>query len=163
MKLTTLVLCGIAVAMAAAGYFYQHDLPLKGLTVTGRMLLQMGPLLLAAFVIAGQLQVLAPADTVNQWLGEKAGFKGMLIGSVAGAITPGGPYVSLPIAVSLWRSGASVGCVVAYLVAWTMWGLNGLAFEFSVLGPKLTLAKRLSTLAFPPVAGILAQILFHTR
>ena len=89
--------------------------------------------------------------------------KGMLIASAAGALTPGGPYVSLPIAVSLSTAGASLGCVVAYLVAWTMWGLNGLAFEISVLGPRLTLAKRLSTLIFPLVAGMLAQIIFGAR
>ena len=44
-----------------------------------------------------------------------------------------------------------------------MWGLTGLAFELSVLGARLTLAKRLSTLVFPPVAGIVAQMLFRIR
>ena len=119
--------------------------------------------MLAAFVIAGQMQVLVPKDIVGQWLGEKAGLKAMLVGSLAGALTPGGPYVSFPIALSLSKSGASIGCVVAYLVAWTMWGLSGLVFELSVLGPRLTLAKRLSTLAFPPVAGMVAQALFRMR
>jgi len=161
MKITTLVLCAIAAALAVTAYFRQQDLPFKGLKVTGVMLLNMAPLLLAAFVIAGQLQVVLPKDVVGQWLGEKAGYKAILIGCVAGALTPGGPYVSLPIAVSLSKSGASIGCVVAYLVAWTMWGLNGLVFELSVLGPKLTLAKRLSTLAFPLLAGMLAQMLFR--
>lgn len=163
MKITTLILCTISVVLLALAYFRQQDLPLRGLKITGTMLLPMVPMLLAAFIIAGQMQVLVPKDTVAQWLGEKAGLKAMLIGSLAGALTPGGPYVSFPIALSLSKSGASIGCVVAYLVAWTMWGLSGLVFELSVLGPRLTLAKRLSTLAFPPVAGMVAQALFRMR
>lgn len=163
MKTTTLILCAVATALALGAYFKQEDLALKGFKITGTMLLQMAPMLVAAFVIAGQLQVLLPKDIVAQWLGKTAGFKAILIGSAAGALTPGGPYVSLPIALSLFKSGAGIGCVVAYLVGWTMWGLNGLAFEIGILGLRLTLAKRLATLLFPPVAGILAQLLFGMR
>lgn len=163
MKITTLILCTIAVVLLTVAYFKQQDLPLRGLKITGTMLLPMLPMLLAAFVIAGQMQALLPEESVGQWVGEGAGLKAVLIGSVAGALTPGGPYVSFPIAMSLSKSGASIGCVVAYLAAWSLWGLNGLAFELSVLGPRLTLAKRASTLVFPPVAGMLAQALFRMR
>lgn len=159
----TLILCIIAVVLLTVAYFKQQELPLRGLRITGTMLLPMVPMLLAAFIIAGQMQVLLPKDTVRQFVGEEAGFKAVLIGSVAGALTPGGPVVSFPIAMSLSKSGASIGCVVAYLVAWALWGLNGLAFELSVLGPRLTLAKRASTLLFPPAAGLLAQALFRMR
>ncbi len=163
MKISTLILCIIAVVLLAVTYFKQQDLPLKGLKITGTMLLPMLPMLLAAFIIAGQMQVLLPKETIGRWMGEGAGIKGMLIGGLAGALTPGGPYVSFPIAVSLSKSGASIGCVVAYLVAWGLWGLNGLAFELSVLGPRLTLAKRASTLLFPLAAGLLAQAIFRMR
>ena len=163
MKISAIVLGVLAVVLVAVSYFKQHELPVRGLKVTGKMLLMMAPMLIAAFVISGQIQVLLPRDLAGRWLGEKAGLKGMLIASAAGALTPGGPYVSLPIAVSLSKAGASLGCVVAYLVAWTMWGLNGLAFEISVLGPRLTLAKRLATLVFPLVAGMLVQLVVGAR
>ncbi|MBL7134496.1 MAG: hypothetical protein ISS78_10395, partial [Phycisphaerae bacterium] len=73
MKITTLILCTISVVLLALAYFRQQDLPLRGLKITGTMLLPMVPMLLAAFIIAGQMQVLVPKDTVAQWLGEKAG------------------------------------------------------------------------------------------
>jgi len=148
--------------LAIVAYFKQQNLPVKGLGITGKMLLQMAPLFLAAFLMAGQLQVVLPGLAIGRWLGEKAGFKAVLIASVAGAVTPGGPVVVFPIALSLFKSGASIGCVVAYLVAWVMWGLNGLALELSLLGTRLTLAKRLTTLAFPPLAGVLAQLFFRS-
>lgn len=91
MKVTTLILCAVSIVLLALAYFRQQDLPLRGLRITGTMLLRMGPLLLAAFLIAGQMQVLLPKDIVSQWLGEQAGLKAILIGSAAGALTPGGP------------------------------------------------------------------------
>ncbi len=163
MKVTTLILCTVSVVLLAVAYYKQHDLPLRGLRTTGTMLLQMLPMLLAAFVIAGQMQVLLPEEAIGRWVGDKAGIKSVLIGSAAGCLTPGGPFVSFPIAVSLSKSGASIGCVVAFLVAWSLWGLNGLVFELSVLGFRITLVKRLCTLVFPPAAGLLAQALFRMR
>ena len=162
MKITALVLCAITVVLAGVAYFRGHSLPIKGLKVSGKMLLAMAPIFLAAFLMAGQLQVLLPELGVGRWLGEKGGLKTIFIGSVAGALTPGGPMVVFPIALSLFKSGASVGCVVAYLVGWVMWGVNSLALEFSLLGSRLTLAKRLTTLVFPPLAGLLAQLFFRS-
>ncbi len=117
MKVTTIIVCTLSVVLLAVAYYKQHDLPLRGLKVTGTMLLPMVPMLLAAFVIAGQMQVLLPEETIGKWVGEKAGIKAVLIGSLAGSLIPGGPFVSFPIAVSLSKSGASIGCVVAFLVA----------------------------------------------
>ncbi len=157
MRVTTIVLWVLAIGLAGFAYLRQHDLAARGMRTTGLMLVRMGPMLIAAFVIAGYLQTLLPKDLVMNWLGRKAGLKAILVGSLAGALTPGGPYVSLPIAVALFRAGADMACVVAYVVAWTMWGLNGLAFEFAVLGPQLTVAKRLVTVPFPILAGLMVQ------
>ncbi len=157
MRTTTIILWGIAAALVGFTYFKQHALAARGMRISGVMLVRMGPMLLAAFIIAGYLQALLPRDLVTNWLGQKAGIKAILVACLAGALTPGGPYVSLPIAVALFRAGADMGCVVAYLVAWTMWGVHGLAFEFAVMGPPLTLAKRLATLPFPILAGLAVQ------
>ena len=46
---------------------------------------------------------------------------------------------------------------MAYLVAWVTWGVGALFFELAVLGPRLTLIKRLTTLIFPLLAGFIAQ------
>lgn len=120
MKATTIVLWVIAAGLAGFTYFKQHDLAARGMKTTGIMLARMGPMLIAAFIIAGYLQALLPRDLITNWLGQKAGFKAIMIGCLAGAVTPGGPYVSLPIALALFRAGANTGCVVAYLAAWTM-------------------------------------------
>jgi uncharacterized membrane protein YraQ (UPF0718 family) len=100
-----------------------------------------------------------PKQFISNWLSNKAGFKGILIACAAGAITPGGPYVSFPIAFSLYKSGAGIGCVVAYLAAWKMWMIASIPFEIAFLGPRITFFLRASLFIFPPIIGLIAQAL----
>jgi len=70
------------------------------------------------------------------------------------------PYVSLPIAAALLRSGASVGTTVAFITGWLLWAFSRLPMEVGILGWKFTLIRIASTFFFPPVAGLIAQALF---
>lgn len=132
----------------------------KGLTFGGKTFLTTLPLLIMAFAIAGLVQILVPREVIVKWLGAGAGFKGIMIATVAGAVTPGGPYVSFPIVASLYKSGASVGTVVAFVTAWSLWAVARFPLEIGLVGPKLAIARFLSTLIVPPLAGLFAQAVF---
>ena len=106
------------------------------------------------------VQVLLPRDLLSRWVGMESGMRGILIGTVAGGLTPGGPFVSLPIAAGLLRSGASVGTMIAFLTAWSLWAVARLPMEVGILGWKLTLVRVASTFFFPPIAGLVAQTFF---
>lgn len=90
---------------------------IKGLLSAWNMTIEIMPILIFAFIIAGLLQVILPQDLLSKWLGTESGFKGIMIGTIAGSLTPGGPYVSLPIVAALLKSGAGYGTLVAYLQA----------------------------------------------
>lgn len=96
-----------------------------------------------------------------RWVGAEAGVKGILIGTVAGGLTPGGPYVSLPLVAGLLRSGAGVGTVVAYLTAWSLWAVARLPMEEGLLGWRFTGVRLACTFFFPPIAGLLAHAAFR--
>ncbi|GAJ08644.1 unnamed protein product, partial [marine sediment metagenome] len=70
----------------------------------------------------------------------------------------GGPYVSLPFATGLLRSGASVGTIVAFLTGWSLWAVSRLPMEVGILGWRFTLIRIASTFFFPPIAGFIAQM-----
>ena len=76
---------------------YYKGAHMAGLNQAMRMTIQILPLLVFAFIVAGMVQVLLPHELISRWIGEESGMKGILLGTVAGAFTPGGPYVSLPI------------------------------------------------------------------
>ena len=83
-----------------------------------------------------------------------------MLGSIAGALTPGGPFVNLPIAVGLFKAGASIGVMVAYITGWSLWAIARLPIEVGLLGWKFTLIRLASVLIFPPIAGLIANFFF---
>lgn len=89
-----------------------------------------------------------------------SGLRGILIASGLGALTPGGPYVSFPLVASLYESGAGIGSVVAFVTAWSLWGVTRLPLEIAFLGVRVTLIRIASTLIFPPLAGLIARRFF---
>lgn len=124
------------------------------------MTIEILPLLIFAFIVAGMIQILLSPELLSRWIGAKSGIRGILIGSIAGGFAPGGPYVSLPIAVGLLRSGASVGTMVAFITGWSLLAFGRLPMEVGILGWKFTLIRLLSTFFFPPIAGIIAQTIY---
>jgi hypothetical protein len=50
--------------------------------------------------------------------------------------------------------------MVAFLTGWSLWAVARIPMEVGILGWKLTLARVASTLVFPPIAGLIASVLF---
>ncbi len=130
----------------------------------GVLFLSVLPNLLLGFTIAGFLQVLLPKDTIVRWMGEDSGFRGILAGSLAGTLTPGGPFTHFPILASFLKAGAGVGPVSAYIAGWALLGVNRIiVWELPILGWRFALARIVACLFVPPVVGLLTQLLFRGR
>jgi uncharacterized membrane protein YraQ (UPF0718 family) len=148
------ILAGILLVVAYSQGDGRHISGMKlALTMTGQMI----PMLVFALIVAGMVQVLLPRELLARWVGVESGMKGILIGTLAGGLSPGGPFVSLPIVAGLLKSGASVGTMVAYLTGWSLWALARLPMEVGILGWKFTLIRIASTFFFPPIAGLIAH------
>ena len=111
-----------------------------------------------ALVMAAFLQILVPREVVAKVIGEHAGFRGVLIATLAGALTPGGPLTSFPIMVALHAAGASKGALVAYLTSWAMLGMQRvLVWEFPLMGGEFTLLRLAASAILPVIAGAIAM------
>lgn len=162
MFISALVMGILAVILVLIGYNKGQGQHISGVKAALNMLIEILPLLVFAFIIAGMVQVLVPKEILSKWVGTEAGMRGIFIGSVAGAFCPGGPFVSLPIAVGLVRSGASIGTIIAFLTGWSLWAFARLPMEVAILGWKITLIRFMSTFIFAPIAGIIAQTFFSS-
>jgi len=160
MLLPTVIMGLIAGTLILVGYLRGEGQHITGLRTAGKMTIQILPLLVCAFTVAGVAQVLIPHDILARWVGAESGFRGIMIGAVAGGFAPGGPYVSLPIAAALLRAGASVGTMVAFLTGWSLWAVGRLPMEVGIMGWRFTLVRLACTFLFPPLAGILANRFF---
>ena len=160
MLIPTIIMGVIALVLLFVGYQKGGGEHILGLKSAGNILLQIAPLLIFAFIMAGMIQVLIPQEMISRWVGAESGLRGLLIGTVVGGFTPGGPYVSLPIAAGLLRAGASIGTMVAFMTAWSLLAISRLPLEVGLLGWEFTLVRLACTFFFPPIAGLIANTLF---
>ncbi len=158
MLIPTIVMGVIAAVFIFLGY--QKGVHILGLKAAGTMLLELAPLLIFAFIIAGMIPLLVPKEMISQWIGAESGFRGILIGTVVGGLMPGGPYVSLPLAAGFLKVGASVGTMVAFITGWSLLAFSRLPLEFGIMGWKFTLIRLACTFFFPPIAGLIANKFF---
>ena len=99
MLIPTIVMGIGAVILIFIAYKRGSGEHIVGLKLGWDMLLQMLPLLVFALILAGMIQTLIPREAISGWVGAESGFKGLLIGTVIGGFLPGGPFVTMPIAV----------------------------------------------------------------
>lgn len=160
MFVTTLIMLVLAVIFGCIAFVKSKALFLNGINNGFKLFLEIIPMLLFAFLLAGLIRVLIPNELISRWIGRRSGLKGILIGCLIGGIVPGGPYTSFPIVAGLLKTGASVGTVVAFITAWSLWAFARLPIEIGTVGWKMTVVRMVSTFIFPPLAGIIAQYLF---
>ncbi len=160
MLIAIAVMAVLAIALLLIGYFKGGGQYLTGLKSGALMVVEILPLLIFAFIVAGMVQVLLPHELLSRWVGAESGLRGILMGSLAGGFTPGGPYVSLPIVAGLLRSGAGTGTMVAFLTSWSLIAVGRLPMEVGILGWKFTAVRLACTFFLTPIAGLLANAFF---
>ncbi|MDX1484240.1 MAG: permease [Alphaproteobacteria bacterium] len=122
------------------------------------ILVFLAPRMIGGMLLAGLVQAILPPDLVARWVGEESGMRGIIIGAVVGALTPGGPMTSFPIVVAFYMSGADRGALVAYLTGWSLLGFQRtLVWELPLLGEEFTLYRIAAVIALPVLAGVIAR------
>jgi uncharacterized membrane protein YraQ (UPF0718 family) len=91
-------------------------------------------------------------------MGEESGWFGLMVATVAGTLTPGGPMAAFPLVLVLASAGADRGALVAYILGWSLNGFQKLlVYEVPLLGPEFAVMRTLITLPMPMVAGWIAR------
>jgi uncharacterized membrane protein YraQ (UPF0718 family) len=129
---------------------------LDGYRTGAELALSVLPQVTLGFLLAGLITVVVPADLIGRWIGEGSGFGGVVIATVAGLLTPGGPFLQFPLVAALGRGGAGIGPLAAYLTAWSLLGLNRtIVWEIPLLGGTFTIARWAISIALPLIVGLL--------
>jgi uncharacterized membrane protein YraQ (UPF0718 family) len=150
----------LAVILSAIAHKSGKGELIIGLKSARDMLIQIAPLLVFAFIVAGMIQVLIPTETISKYVGSESGFSGILIGAIIGGLMPGGPFISLPIAAGLLVAGAGVGTMVAFMTGWSIWAISRLPIEVGIMGWRFTAIRLASSFLFPVIAGLIANLIF---
>jgi uncharacterized membrane protein YraQ (UPF0718 family) len=161
MDTSTIVMVAAALITLLIVYWKSPDAAGKGLGATGALILEIIPRMLAAFTLAGLFQVVVPQDVIVRWMGQGSGARGLLIGMTLGSVTPGGPMTHFPIIASFFKLGVGVGPLVAYLTAWSLFGLQRIImWEIPFLGAQVVAIRVAVSLFFPILAGWACELLW---
>jgi uncharacterized membrane protein YraQ (UPF0718 family) len=161
MDTSTAVMMGAAGLALIAVYLKSPADAVRGLNATGSLILDITPRMIAAFTLAGLVQAIVPQEAIVRWMGHDSGPKGILIGMTLGTLTPGGPMTHFPVIASLYKVGVGVGPLVAYLTAWSLFGLQRIImWEIPFLGAKVVAVRFAVSFVFPLLAGWLCQMVW---
>ena len=148
-----IALCGLALGRGGT--------PLLGeaLGSGARLFLRFGAVIFLSFLVAGLAEALMPREWVSTALGADSGWRGLFLASVAGMVTPAGPFVSMPLAAGMLRSGAAPPAVIAFLTAWSLLAVHRLfAWEVPIMGATFALTRWVLCLFVPILVGAIARI-----
>ena len=158
---STYVLVAVAIVLAVVAYVKDPGLPALGVKNGLSLLWFVLPRLIPALIVAGLMQVLVPQEIVAQYFGRQGGVRALLVASIAGVLTPGGPMVSVPLLVAAANSGAAMPSLVAYMTAWSLFGLQRIiAWEAPLMGWRFVSVRVVASLALPLVAGWLVALFY---
>lgn len=124
------------------------------------MFLFMVPRILAGLIGAGFLAALLPQQMVARAFGAEAGLTGILLGTLFGALSPGGPFVALAIGAAALKAGSGTGALIAYITSWSLFALTRtLSYEVPIMGARFTRLRLLLALPAPILLGLLAHLI----
>ncbi|EAQ03918.1 hypothetical protein OB2597_11761 [Pseudooceanicola batsensis HTCC2597] len=156
---TDLVFLALATVTGTIAYVrLGPDAVLAAMLEAGSLLVLILPQLAAGLLIGGLVTRLVSKDQVARWLGGSSGLMGLAIASLAGLLTPGGPFTSFPMVYALWIAGADAGALIAFITAWSLLGFNRLIiWELPLLGLEFSVIRYLACLPLPILAGLIAR------
>jgi uncharacterized protein len=130
------------------------------IVTAGERFLEIMPRIALALLAAGFIGVLIPSEPVARHIGPDSGFPGVLLASVVGGFIPGGPILSFPLVVVLYKAGAGLPQVIAFLTAWSVFAFHRvLIYEINLMGWRFSAVRLISSIILPPLAGLIAMAL----
>lgn len=101
-----------------------------------------------------------PNEWVAPWLGPESGFLGVVMATIGGALTPGGPVFGFSIGAAALKSGAGAPQVIAYSTAWALYAIHRLLiWEVPMMPARVVWLRAAVSLPLPFIAAALAMLL----
>jgi len=114
----------------------------------------------AGVIGSGFIAEILPKAAVASWIGPGSGLIGVLIATLGGALTPGGPVVGFAIGAAALKSGAGAPQVIAYSTAWALYAIHRLVvWEVPMMPARVVWLRALVSLPLPFLAAGLATAL----
>ena len=128
----------------------------EALTIAWEQAKMIAPRLILAVLGAGFIAALVPPEWVAALVGRDTGFAGLLLASLIGALTPGGPMLAFAVGGAALEVGAGPPQIMAFVCAWLLFNLNRtLVWDIPIVGHRPALQRLALSLPLPVLIGLL--------
>ena len=135
----------------------------EGIGSVTKLFMRFGLVIFLSFMVAGLAESLMPREWLSSALGENSGWKGLMLAAAAGAITPAGPFVSMPLALGMLKAGAAPAAVITFLSAWSLLAIHRLfAWEVPILGASFAFTRWGLCLILPVLVGAASRLVVRS-
>ncbi len=149
------VVAGLALLAAMHGRILLNEGLREGSIEFIRLLPRIG----VGVVGSGFIADVLPNALVADWLGPDSGMTGVLIATIGGALTPGGPVVGFSIGAAALKSGAGAPQVIAYSTAWALYAVHRLVtWEVPMMPAHIVWLRAAVSLPLPFIAAAAAML-----
>jgi uncharacterized membrane protein YraQ (UPF0718 family) len=156
----TVVLWGLVAGLALTAAVRSKALFREGAFEGSRDFVVLIPRVLVGVVGSGYLAAVMPPELIATWIGPNSGFTGILIGMIAGAVTPGGAVVGFSIGAAALKGGAGTPQVIAYTTAWSLYTIQRLLnWEIYMMPARVVWLRAAVSIPLPLLAGVTAMLL----
>jgi hypothetical protein len=150
-----LVVACLALFAASRGRVLLNTGAREGLIEFIRLLPRIG----IGVVGSGYIAEVLPKALIAPWLGPESGLIGVIIATIGGALTPGGPVVGFSIGAAALKSGAGAPQVIAYSTAWALYAIHRLVmWEVPMMPARIVWLRATVSLPLPFIAAVLAML-----
>lgn len=141
MNTTAIMINVFAFACLFVSFFKNKEKTNQSLKVATKSFFRVLPMVFIIIIFIGLLLGFIPQNQISKIVGEQAGFLGVLVVALFGAILHIPSLISFPLAASLLERGASVTSVAVFITTLTMIGVVTLPMEIKELGKKMAILR----------------------
>lgn len=155
-----IALWGLVAILALTAAVRSKTMCREGLWEGARDFVVLIPRVMIGVVGSGYVAAVMPQDLIGHWIGPNSGFVGVLIATLAGAMTPGGAVVGFSVGAAALKGGAGAPQVIAYTTAWSLYTIQRLFnWEIHMMEPRVVWMRAAISLPLPFLAALGAMLL----
>ena len=158
-----IILFIIFISFIGISYLVDYDNGQKTGIAFANVLFEMLKILPCAFILIGLLEVWIKRETVIKHLGEESGLKGYFWVLLLAGFSIGGLYVAFPLAQTLYKKGASLKVIFAYIGFAGIVRIPMTLFEITFLGLPFTVVRLLVTIPLFLLVGIFMGVILRRK
>ena len=155
MNVATVIINVFALGCLIFAFIKDRTKAKMALMISLKSFVRILPTVVAIVIFIGLLLGFVPRSVISNIIGEQAGFKGILVVAVLGAVLYIPSLISFPLASSLLKSGASVTAVAVFITTLTMIGVVTLPLEIRELGKRIAILRNGMSFVIAIVIGLI--------